>query len=512
MIQTPNSQPMASLSITLIRIPLLIIASLASISLLAQDEPTVLGDEVILDFDAAFSPEDSSNDSSDELVFDDPFASVFDAPFDDSAASSQDRNSNTPEWLSGFTVKLTQQILFQTKTHDVNLRIPQGPVITVPQEADVETNRLAANVRYQFAFTPGWLLQASGFARVFLHDDYEFEALDKGFDTEFRLNEFFIQRSFDQHSVKLGNQTVVWGEVDGNSVLDVINVTEFRDFSIIDIEDARLNQPMLVWDYFGDRFGERSRLSTFVTLYPEYNPPIVRGSPFFVEPAFNITDYKRTASLEFEGGMRWSRSFEGSDIALMAAYLIENQLSYSNPAELGQDALSTNNAFSLVGFSANRALGNLLLNLDVAYSRGILVNNLNIPGVAAAEGARSTRNQLGTSVGVEYAINNEQNIALSVQLAKPLAGKAQTPIQEESTGAWLMRYSNSLMNGDLALALGMQGDIHGEFTILQASADRTLNDRWAMGLNLILLDGVETSPISLFAGDIRLGFNLTYSF
>ena len=196
----------------------------------------------------------------------------------------------------------------------------------------------------------------------------------------------------------------------------------------------------------------------------------------------------------------------------MAAYLIENQLSYSNPAELGQDALSTNNAFSLVGFSANRALGNVLLNLDVAYSRGILINNLNIPGVAAAEDAISTRNQLGTSVGVEYAINNEQNIAFSVQVAKPLTGALQASTKENLTGAWLMRYSNSLMNGDLALALGMQGDINGEFTILQASADQTLNDRWSMGLNLILLDGVEASPISLFAGDIRIGFNLTLSF
>jgi len=493
----------------LIRKMLFITSCLAVTSIFAQDEPKVLESDAFFEFNTSFHPlPDQESHSTADLILDDPFFGAF----EDFPADFQENDSGRARWLSGFTVKLTQQILFQTKTHDVNLRVPRGPLITIPRAADVETNRVAANVRYQYAFAPGWLLQASGFARVFLHDDYEFEALDKGVDLEFRLNEFFIQRSSDKHSVKLGNQTVVWGEVDGNSVLDVINVTEFRDFSIIDIEDARLNQPMLVWDYFGDRFGEQSRLSTFVTLYPEYNPPIVRGSPFFVEPAFNITDYKRTASLEFEGGMRWSRSFEGSDIALMAAYLIENQLSYSNPAELGQDALSTNNAFSLVGFSANRALGNVLLNLDVAYSRGILINNLNIPGVAAAEDAISTRNQLGTSVGVEYAINNEQNIALSVQVAKPLTGALQASTKENLTGAWLMRYSNSLMNGDLALALGMQGDINGEFTILQASADQTLSDRWSMGLNLILLDGVEASPISLFAGDIRIGFNLTLSF
>ncbi|MDP5003373.1 MAG: hypothetical protein NWQ51_05700, partial [OM182 bacterium] len=172
---------------------------------------------------------------------------------------------------------------------------------------------------------------------------------------------------------------------------------------------------------------------------------------------------------------------------------------------------SENNAFSLIGFSANRALGSLLLNLDIAYSRGILINNLNIPGVATSGEANNTRDQLGTSIGVELAIDNEQNIALSVQAAKSLDDDTLSP-GSTLTGAWLMRYSNSLMNGDLALAVGLQGDLRGDFTILQASADRTLNDRWAMGMNLILLDGVDTSPISLFAGDIRVGFNLTFSF
>lgn len=481
----------------MIRVTLFFAFVLSMTPLLAQDEPTILSDDVFFEIDA-----------SSDFIFDDPFSSVFAEALNDSPNSDSTRAA----WLNGFTVKLTQQILFQTKTHDVSLRIPGGPLVTIPHEADVETNRLAANVRYQYAFAPGWLLQASGFARIFLIDDYEFEALDKGLETEYRLNEFFIQRSFDTHSIKLGNQTVVWGEVDGNSVLDVINVTEFRDFSIIDIEDARLNQPMLVWDYFGDRFGERSRLSTFVTLYPEYNPPVVRGSPFFSEPPFNITDYKRSSSLEFEAGVRWSRSFEGSDVALMAAHLIENQLSYSPPIAPGQDALSDNNAFSLIGFSANRALGSLLLNLDIAYSRGILINNLNIPGIATGGETDRTRDQLGTSVGIEFAINNEQNVAVSLQAAKSLNDENQSADDHALTGAWLMRYSNSLMNGDLALALGLQGDLHGDFTLLQASADRTLNDRWAMGVNLILLDGVDTSPISLFAGDIRIGFNLTFSF
>ena len=479
---------------------------LSPLSLVAQNDLLDFSDELILDEDFGF-----------EEPFEDHFESAFEdqTQVDDFGVSFFDgeepRARKLPAWLSGFTTKITQQVLLQTRTHEASLLAPGDQLFTLPKQADVETNRLAANIRYQYAFAPGWLLQASGFARLFLYDDYEYEANGQDFGTEFRLNEFFVQRSFGEHSVKVGNQTVVWGEVDGNSVLDVINRIDFRDFSAIDIEDIRMNQPMLVWEYFGDRLGERSRLSTFVTLYPEYNPPLMRGSPFYAEPIFPIDDYKRQGDPDFEAGIRWSRSFEGSDIAFMAAYLIENQLRHLPPPTLQGDALAVNNAFSLFGFSANRALGKLLLNLDVAYTQGVVVNNINLPSGVGAGNTQATRDQLGTSLGMEYAINNEQNIAVSVQILEPLkSGESQG--EEERTGIWLMRYSNALMNGDLALAVTMQGDLEAQFSILQASASRTLNDRWAAAINLTVLDGVETSPISLFAGDIRVGFNLTYSF
>lgn len=483
----------------------------ASSCLLAQDEPTLLGDDISFDDDFGFGApfeEQDSDPSAD--AFSDPFAIGGFNAFEDSGRDA------LPAWLSGFTVKLSHQLLFQTRTHESRLALPGGSVLSVPRQADVETNRLAANVRYQNAFAPGWLLQASGFARLFIYDDYEYEARGQEFGTEFRLNEFFLQRSFGDHSVKLGNQTVVWGEVDGNSVLDVINIVDFRDFSAIDIEDIRMNQPMLVWEYFGDRFGERSQLSTFVTLYPEYNPPLMRGSPFYSEPEYHISDYKRRGNLDFEGGVRWSRSFEGSDIAFMAAYLIENQPTYSAPANPADDAIATNNGFSLLGFSANRAFGKLLLNLDVAYTQGVLVNNINLPSGAGNGDSTRRRDQLGTSLGFEYAIDNEQTLAVSLQVLKPLDEQrdAVASSQEtgQETGIWQLRYSNALMNGDLALALTLQGDIEGQFSIMQASANRTLSDNWAAAINLTLLEGEETSPISLFEGDIRLGFNLTYSF
>ncbi|MEQ8955472.1 MAG: DUF1302 family protein, partial [Gammaproteobacteria bacterium] len=182
-----------------------------------DDQPAL---DDVTDFDIDFGFE--------EDLFNDPFA-----------GSEEPATS----WLDGFTVRLSQQLFGQINNHNVAL----APGFSFPRDAEVENNRFGINVRYQNNFAAGWLLQASAQSRVYWKEDYEYRANGDRIETESRVNEFFVQRSFGQHSLKFGRQTVVWGETVGNSVLDIINISEFRDFTIIDIEDARLNQWMLVW-------------------------------------------------------------------------------------------------------------------------------------------------------------------------------------------------------------------------------------------------------------------------
>lgn len=452
---------------------------------LAQDDALILDDDV--QFDAVFGFED------------DLFGAVFDE--EDSSGSS---------WLDNFTIKISQQFSGQFNNHGVELT----PGFSFPRDSELETNRLGVNIRYQNAFAPGWLLQASGHARAYWKDDYEFNANGDSVDTEFRVNEFFIQRSFDQHSFKFGQQTVVWGETVGNSVLDIINHSEFRDFTIIDIEDARLNQTMLVWDYFG----ENSNFSSFVNLYPEFNPAAVRGSPFFFEPEFNLTDYERDGEMLFEVGTQWKKSFEGSDIAFMAAYLYENQLRYEDPLLGVGDAIARKNDFILLGFSANRAIGKLLLNFDLAFSHDVLADSFNFPGTASlATPVNLEKDQVGTSFGFEYAISNEQSVSLGIQAQKLLDEDegllpGQTLINEGIFGSWLVRYSNSLMNGDLVFSSTLQGDLEAESLLALFGADFTINDNWAISSQIISISADEASPLLFFAEDVRLGVTLSYSF
>ena len=455
-----------------------------------QDEP------LVLDPDVSFDP------SVDFGFDDDIFAGAFD----------EEEQSATEAWFEDFTIRISQSTSGQINNHSIDL----GAFGKFPKPADLETNRLQFNVRYQNPIAPGWLIQGSMWYRVYWNQDYEYTTNQDSIDTEGQLNDLFIQRSSGAHSFKLGRQTVVWGETVGNSVLDIINNSEFRDFTIIDIEDARLSQAMLVWDFFGT--DNSSSLSTFVNLYPEFNPAPVRGSPLFFDPGFNLPDYSRDGKILLEAGTQWKKSFEGSDIAVMAAYLYENQLRYDPPLPGSADARPDINDFLLLGFSANRAIGKLLLNFDLAFSHNILADSFAFPGTSSLSTPVNLRkDQIGTSFGFEYAIDNEQNVSLGIQAQTLLDAEeglqpGQTLTNDGVFGSWLVRYSNAMRNGDLTLSATLQGDLAAESLLVFLGVDYTLDDNWSLSSQFISITAKSGSFLTVFDEDIRLGMTLTYSF
>ena len=436
-----------------------------------------------------------------ELIFaDDLFTDTFDIIEDIDSSS----------WRDGLTIRLSQQISGQVNHHLVE----PLPGYLLSKHGDLENNRFGINLRYQNAFALGWLLQGSWQARAYWPGDYEYTANNDNLDAEYRVNELFVQRSLDQQSLKLGRQTVVWGETVGNSVLDVINHTEYRDFGTIDIEDARLNQWMLVWDVFKDS----GNWSSFINLYPEFNPQPVVGSPFYVPLPYELNDYIRSDKTLFEVGTQWSKSFEGSDIALMAAYLYENQLRYpqANPQPIDVVALANN--FVLLGLSANRAIGKLLLSADIALSHGLLLDESTLSGGGGFGLASDIKkDQIALSLGFEYGISNLQSLSVSIQAKRMLDERdgladEQQLINKGVYGSWLVRYSNQVMNDNLGLSATLQGDLEGDTGLLFLGADYSVNDRWQVAGQIISIISKKNSPLAIFDQDLRLGLIVTYAF
>jgi len=432
----------------------------------------------------------------DELIFDD---NLFDLDFVD---AGETRQGDTESWYAPFTYKLSYQTITQVNEHVSRDFLGDAYV----EQPELENNRLSLLVKYQHAFAPGWLLQGNARAKVYLRNDYEYEANNDNTATEFWLDELFVQHSFDQHSVKVGRQTVVWGEADGNSVLDVINITELRDLSIVNIEDARLNQMFVVWD----RFQGRTSLSTFINVYPEFNPPLKPGSPLYVPVAFKRVDLDRDKVL-FEVGSRYRWTFTGSDIAVMAAYLYENQLQYDPPPNLVGNAVPVENDYWIVGISANKAIDKLLLVADVAYSHGVFANTF---APTTFIPSRHENDLLGTSVGFEYGIDAEQQVSFSIRLESYLDQDVvdnQQLVNEDVFGSYLLRYSNTSPTGDVAFTSSLQQALDGSSLLGSVGVNYTVNDNWSWFSQLVYSKADETGPFFL-DDDLRFELTASYSF
>lgn len=443
--------------------------------------------------------------------------SAFDsAAFDDSMFDGADLFDTTTEAPGNFRFQLSQQTVAHLSKH--RYATPAG--IKQTQHRGLENNRLGLNVRYQNAFAAGWLLQGSAQLRAYLPGDYEHD--NPGRDGwEWRLNELFLQRSGAQDSFSFGRQTIVWGETIGMSVLDVINTTEYRDLTIIDIEDARLNQWLAVWDHFSDS----GNWSSFINLYPEFDPVPVTGSPLFPEPVqvngqpLRLGSYDRNREL-FEVGTRWNRTLTGSDIAVMAAHLYENTLRYTLPADGSNRAQPQINDFTLLGFSANLAIDRLLLTLDVAYSHGLLADVLTqvqdgsgnmvwVPGF-------DTQNRVSLAAGFEYGVSATQQISLGLQAQQFVGLPADSIVtqwrQRKTEGNALLRYSQSLRNEELMLSATAQAALDGGEILLNLAADYRVSDAWEVAGQIILTHAASDSALYFLERDIRAGLTVSRSF
>ena len=79
-------------------------------------------------------------------------------------------------------------------------------------------------------------------------------------------------------------------------------------------------------------------------------------------------------------------------------------------------------------------------------------------------------------------------------------------------GSWLLRYSNSMQNGDVVLSSTLQGDLEGDSLLVLLGADWTVDDNWSVSGQVIATRAAANSPLLFLDEDVRAGLTLTYSF
>ena len=412
--------------------------------------------------------------------------------------------------LDHFTFKLDHQLYAQVNDH------ASSSNTSTRSRQTIENNRFNLLIKHQTPLANSWLIQGSSQVKIFLPTDYEYgKNNDPGVTEfrvgdfmEFRLNELFIQKSLTHDSVKLGRQTLVWGEVQSNSVLDVINTREFRDLSVVEIEDARLNQAMLVWEHYAESFNT----TTFFNFYPEFNPQPRQGSPLFIKGHHVLHEPTRNRFI-FETGSQIKWTLGASDVSLMAAYLYENPLHFKNDLIDPEKANTIINDYLMVGMATNYAIRKLLLKLDVVYNHGIIADTYVSPHTYSC----IKNNQVGVSLGFEYAISHEQQISSSIAARYFLnqsdhLSENEQLINQGIVDRWRLLYTHQLFNNELTYSFLTIGSINQENVLASMALDYSVDDHWSVMAQVISTWASKKSSSALLDEELRFGFNTQYSF
>ena len=195
---------------------------------------------------------------------------------------------------------------------------------------------------------------------------------------ETNLTHFTLQNSYKDVSWKLGKMRIGWGELEGISILDIVNPAAASSGSASGESDA--GQWALSADYF---LGENT-LSGFSIVQPAISSEIIPLASDNTQPEF---------------GLKYQRPSGQGQLSLYAAQLLPQ----SAVVNIGA-AASSAQPYNLVGLSYNYARSGVLWEFDFGYKSGQERSDLT---------GLSTHDRLDLGIGFEYALNSTTQINMA---------------------------------------------------------------------------------------------------
>jgi hypothetical protein len=225
----------------------------------------------------------------------------------------------------------------------------------------IKSNRTSLRLEYARSIGPHYFIQLDTKQTVFWGDDHRAKAEDKEMTTENFTREAFCQASFADTSIKAGVQILIWGESEGGAITDVISPRDYSEAFFISLEASRIGQPMILVD----QFTPMGDVSAFFIPDPEFNKYPEDNSAYHYDEFNDPVRYREESSdtRDYEFGGRWKKTFGQSDVALMAASLIENDYIHRLDGVGADGAMivtKKKERFALAGLTFNYVRGSFL--------------------------------------------------------------------------------------------------------------------------------------------------------
>ncbi len=300
-------------------------------------------------------------------------------------------------------------------------------------------------------------------------------------DVFIEMTRVHLQNSAGDFSWKLGKYRIGWGEVEGAPVLDVIN-------SGLSFGGSGLptDEPPGQWFIGLDYFAKSATISSFVGVAPEVAHII---------PTTNSTD--------IEVGVKASLPTESGSVSLYAAQLVPQ----SGVVDIG-NATSNAMPYTLVGISATRSFGNLLLEIDVAGKFGLQ---------RSTDVELSSHDRVDVALGVEYAATNTMQLSAAV-VRQHWLEQAEDYFElggylsPQTSANYILGVSEALMDGKLSISANILGTLDNSANVTALSASYAYTDRLEFGASAMWMGADAGTPLETLDGFTQFGITSTFRF
>ena len=348
----------------------------------------------------------------------------------------------------------------------------------VDDHSDTVVNRLSWRLQWESLQGENnyWVIDTK--LRLFNKSDMQ-HASNEAIDYDLNLNSLYLQKSFDQNSLKAGFQTITLGFMDFINVSNVLTPQDFSEAVFTSPEDSRIGQAVINWTWYQ----QNQQIDLYVNFYPTENRyPLSNYRQILTDSLgtsnFTLSDELPGAFEEPEILLKWQMQNDEHEIQLIAASLLQNDPNLKPVSLLPPQSFAIEYPrFSFLAGAYSYTSGQHQLKTEASYKQDIKpvdTGNLEI-------------NESSIALGWEYSANGDYTLSLeSVVTERDLPGQSTglIPIslietrQEQTVISWRKNFLNETVYATVFAGIFNPGDLK----IVSLSISYTPVDDWIIEL------------------------------
>ena len=186
------------------------------------------------------------------------------------------------------------------------------------------------------------------------------------------IREAYVQGNFGDLSIKVGKQLVVWGKADSAVVTDVMSPRDLTELVFTEVEDSRLGQQMITFDYYrgASRWSLVLNPDVKVNLLADPGHPYSTLASTLIDAVPEVEPNEDSNNMEV--GLRWGTTIEQWDFALMTAEVFTDNPVFDYTPPVTVEAIYPR--YQMFGAGFNFGSGKFVWKGELAFKKNRLFN------------------------------------------------------------------------------------------------------------------------------------------